>query len=122
MSYDLCLKIYTKSGNRLLYKVFDNGHITYNVSEMLVALGIKSKASHLNMSFNEWIPKLENALNELENNINEYKQYDSPNGWGTAENTFEILKKLWVEIQEDLEDCQLRKSVEDGDVFISWLI
>jgi hypothetical protein len=122
MSYDLCLKIDTKSGHRIVYTVFDNGHLTYNVSEMLEALGIKDKQSDLDILFKEWLPSFENALKKLEGDLNYYKKYDSPNGWGTAENTLEILKRLNIEICEDMENMTLRNAVNDGDVWISWFL
>jgi hypothetical protein len=121
MSYDLNISVRTASGELFNVQDLDGGHITYNVSEMLTELGIKGEDSNEAFKVTDWKVMLNHAIKELENDLERYEVFNSPNGWGTAEGVLEALKL----VRKDLDgyfwgytDKYLNKIVDD--LYISW--
>ena len=103
MSYDIALYRKGMINKERVYYDYD-GNITWNVREMLeVAFGENNLKKWNNMSCDKFFRDLEKGYIDMIRNQKKYKQYDSPNGWGTYETTLRTIKKLYENIQKYAE-------------------
>lgn len=111
MSYDIRLGVKV-DGTEDLYAVIAEpyvSHPTYNIGEMLRA------CTGWDFSQGEWykvsdvLPKIKHGISELIINEEHYKQYISPNGYGTTKGALETLDSLLTCIKDN-----------DGDSGWSW--
>lgn len=103
MSYDI--ELYRKGikNNKRVYYNYD-GNITYNVCKMLeVAFGENHLKKWNDLSCDKFIKDLEKGYIDMKENPKKYKQYDSPNGWGTYETTLYSIEKLYEAIKKYAE-------------------
>lgn len=79
--------------------------ITYNVNDMLkYAFETERHLKNLNgMPCEKAIPILEKAYQKMLANPDECRKYDSPNGWGTYENTIKAVE-MFLTIAKDNPD------------------
>ena len=103
MSYDIALYRKGIKHNKRAYYNYD-GNITYNVCEMLeVAFGEEHLKKWNDLSCDKFFKNLEKGYIDMIRNLKKYKQYDSPNGWGTYETTLSTIKELYESIQRYAE-------------------
>lgn len=103
MSYDI--ELYRK-GLRNKQRTYYNyeGNITNNVCKMLE---VAFEENHLkkwnDLSCDKFYKDLEKGYIDMKENPKKYKEYDSPNGWGTYETTLYSIEKLYKAINEYAE-------------------
>ena len=93
MSYDIGIKV--KVENKPIYvRVSEyDANITWNVRELIKqSSGWEIKNCDSNGLAIKWIKKIHKGIEELTNNPEKYKQYESPNGWGTVDDTLGFYK------------------------------
>ena len=99
MSYDISFRakiegidFYAEVGNC-------SANITWNLREMIKkSTGLEWRNCENNGLCIDVIPFIERGLEELRNNPEKYKKYESPNGWGTingCKNFFEQILSDW---------------------------
>lgn len=107
MSYDIQFKVKVQG---LEYdRYVDVGectaNVTWNLREMIVkSTGLEWKNEESNGLCIDVIPKIIHGYSELSNFPEKYKQYESPNGWGTIEgckNFFLTIIREWDAFCED---------------------
>lgn len=102
MSYDIHFKV--KVQDKDLYVTVGNcyANTTWNVREMIVkSTGLDWKNEEDNGFCKDVIPKIQHGYLELSNKPKLYKQYESPNGWGTIEGTrgfFQNILNAWNDL------------------------
>ena len=70
-------------------------NITWNCRDIITkSTGLEWKNEENNGLCIDVIPYIEKGLKELEDNPFQYKQYESPNGWGTVNGTKEFFRKI----------------------------
>ena len=103
MSYDIALYRKGLKNNKRAYYKYD-GNITCNVCTMLkVAFGEDHLKKWNDLSCDKFFKDLEKGYIDMIKNPKKYKQYDSPNGWGTYETTLSTIKELYESIQRYAE-------------------
>lgn len=106
MSYDIGLYRKGIKSKEKIYYDYD-GNITYNVCEMLeVAFGEEHLRKWNDKPVVEFIEEFKKGYQDMMLNPTKYKQYDSPNGWGTYETTLKAIQKLY--------NCMIEYSKHDG--------
>ena len=94
MSYDVHFCVREKHTDELI-TIGESYNITWNVRELIKQSSgwdIKNEAS--NGLAKDLIPMLIKGRSELQINSEKYKQYESPNGWGTAAGTMRFYNNL----------------------------
>ena len=95
MSYDL--RIAVKVQDTDIYAVIaepEYSSPTYNIGEMF------RKATGWDFEQGKWykvsdvLPLIEHGIHELRYKEDKYRQYDSPNGWGTTQSARKALESL----------------------------
>ena len=95
MSYDISFKVKVEGIDRYVAVGECDANITWNVREMIVkSTGLEWKNEANNGLCKDIIPKIEKGYNELMFNPEKYKQYESPNGWGTVGGTLRFFKRI----------------------------
>ena len=86
MSYDISYRVQCKDDPKLWADVGNcEANITYNLREMIQkSTGLEWKNEEDNGLVKDVIPFIIHGLEELERFPDKYKQYESPNGWGTV--------------------------------------
>ena len=121
MGYDLRIYIKTKSGVDLPLDTFHAGNITYNVGDMLRALGVMDKEdNHKLESAKEWVEKLDYAIRQLTWYPHEYRKYEAWNGWGRVSTTLDALNSVQNEMVGQLDCPDWREAFERGDLYVGW--
>lgn len=113
MSYDINFMVKVDGvENKYIDTRYCCANITWNLREMIVkSTGLDWKNEENNGLCKDIIPKIKAGLNELTFNEEKYKEYESPNGWGTirgCKNFFNKIIKDWELFlfdHEDLEDA-----------------
>ena len=103
MSYDIHFCIREKNTNELIV-IGESYNITWNVRELIKQSSgwdIKNEAS--NGFAKDLIPMLERGKHELYMFPEKFKQYESPNGWGTIEGVKRFYSKLIEEWETLIE-------------------
>ena len=78
-----------------------NRNITHNLNNLWRALGIYDDLYNSeDKKAKDIILSIQNAILKLGKNLSEYKKFDSPNGWGLAENGLNFLKELLIDLNE----------------------
>lgn len=85
MSYDVSFKVKVDGLDRWVQVGNCEANITWNVREMIeVSTGLPWLNEADNGLCKDVIPAIAKGLSELTCNGKAYKQYESPNGWGTV--------------------------------------
>lgn len=109
MSYDVSIKLPIKGAKDKWIEVAELGNITWNVRKLIFqssGWAIKNEAS--NGEILPWLKLIEHGIKELQNNPDKYKQYESPNGWGTVNGTLNFYRNCydnateWIRYNEQL--------------------
>ncbi len=101
MSYDVSLyrKGLVDTDYAVYYDYTDN--LTYNVKEMIDnAFGKDCFYTWHDRPAAQWLPILEKGVKDMATRPEYYKQFNSPNGWGTYETTFFFVEKLYKKVIE----------------------
>lgn len=109
MSYDVSIRLPVKGLEDRYVEVADLGNITWNVRELIKqSSGWEIKNESNNGDLLPWMQMIRRGISELENNPDQYRQYESPNGWGTIQGTLNFYKYCienaegWISWSEDL--------------------
>lgn len=106
MSYDISYRVQCKDDPKLWADIGNcEANITWNLREMIrKSTGLEWKNEEDNGLVKDVIPFIIHGLEELERFPNKYKQYESPNGWGTisgCKNFFTRCILDWTNFTED---------------------
>lgn len=106
MSYDIDII------NKISLVSYDisTSSITYNVREMLIQAfehedGIYSID---NLNTKDAIVKVAKACYNIAANVDAYKEYESPNGWGTVDTTLKLLTEWLSAMVEHSQDTYVK--------------
>ena len=113
MSYDVSFRV--KVEKKDIYigvsGYYGEPNITWNVRELIKqSSGWEIKNCDSNGSIFEWANKIKKGIAELETSPEKYKQYESPNGWGTVEGTLSFYRDClkmfdeFIKWEEELAD------------------
>lgn len=121
MSYDITYRVRCLENPDLWVDVgLIEANVTYNVRDMIRAsTGLEWKNEEDNGLVKDVIPYIANGYAELEKYPEKYKQYESPNGWGTIEGCkrfFATCIKEWTDFCEDYTTRDFK------DIVHFWLI
>lgn len=109
MSYDVSIKLPIRGATDKWIEVADLGNITWNVRELILqssGWAIKNEAS--NGDVLSWLKLISKGIQELQNAPEKYRQYESPNGWGTVNGTLNFYRNCydnameWLRYNEEL--------------------
>lgn len=99
MSYDIDFRVKAEGVDKWLSVGDCTANITWNVRKIIeLSTGLPWVNECNNGLCKDIIPAIEKGLKELQRNGLKYKQYESPNGWGTVGGTmyfFETILKEW---------------------------
>lgn len=88
MSYDISLRVKVEGLENTWVSFEDGPNITWNVSELIKqSSGWDIKNEDINGHPDDWIKLINRGIHELTNYPEKYRQYESPNGWGTIRGT-----------------------------------
>lgn len=95
MSYDISFKVKVEGINEYV-EVGDVGaNITWNVGEMIrKSTGLEWKNEANNGLCKDVMEKIAKGYAELTVFPEKYKQYESPNGWGTVKDTASFFNRI----------------------------
>lgn len=110
MSYDISFRVKAEGLDRYVDLRYTAANITWNLGTMIrKSTGLSWDNEANNGLCVDVIPAIRKGLHELETRPSKYKQYESPNGWGTIEgckNFFKVLLSDWDQFciceEEDL--------------------
>lgn len=109
MSYDVSIRLPVKGFEDKWVEVADLGNITWNVRELIrQSRGWEIKNEDNNGGVLAWMKKIKHARRELWVSPEKYKQYESPNGWGTVGGTLQFYETCldsasnWINDNEEL--------------------
>ena len=106
MSYDIDIAVPVRGVTKPLFLPLNsaNPNITWNVRELIFRSSgwdIQNEAS--NGPIKPWLEKIRHGIAELDMYPEEYKQYESPNGWGTVKGTLRFYRECVKMAEEFLE-------------------
>jgi hypothetical protein len=108
MSYDISFRVKVQDKDIYVGVGHCEANTTWNVREMIVkATGLEWVNEASNGYCKDVIPKIEAGLKELTKHPENYKPYESPNGWGTVKSTARFFKDIidaWDELVSDDAD------------------
>lgn len=94
MSLDIWLTVKTGKNNRESLTIFD-GNITGNLCDMWQEAGILDTLYDSGgKKAEEMLPSLVSGITKMRKDPKHYKQFDSPNGWGTYEDGLKFVRSL----------------------------
>ena len=118
MSYDIDFRVKVEGVDRYVSVGDCNANITWNVRKIIeLSTGLPWINEANNGLCKDVIPCIERGLNELRTYPEKYRQYESPNGWGTVGGTinfFETILCAWSDFQ--------RWNEELVDVVTFWIL
>lgn len=120
MSYDITFKVKVEGLENRYVSVGDcEANITWNVGEMIrKSTSLEWKNEENNGLCKDIIPYIANGLAELIKHPAKYKQYESPNGWGTIEG----CKRFFTQILNDWDAfCNDSWTRDLQDVTYFWI-
>ena len=120
MSYSISFKVKVEGLKDRYVDVGEcEANITWNLREMIVkSTGLAWKNEANNGLCKDVIPYIVNGLAELMRYPEKYKQYESPNGWGTLEG----CKRFFTTIINDWNDfCEYSWTADLADVTYFWI-
>lgn len=95
MSYDISFKVKVEGIDAFVEVGDCDANITWNVRQMIEAsTGLPWKNCANNGLCVDVIPKIEQGYKELTMFPEKYKQYESPNGWGTVSGTVGFYARI----------------------------
>ncbi len=99
MSYDISFRLKAEGIDKHVDLRYTNANITWNLGTMIrKSTGLSWDNEENNGLCAEIIPAIRRGLHELETRPSKYKQYESPNGYGTIEsckNFFRVIIQDW---------------------------
>lgn len=99
MSYDIDFRVKAEGVDKYFSVGECTANITWNVRKIIeLSTGLPWINECNNGLCKDVIPAIEKGLKELQENGIKYRQYESPNGWGTVAGTkyfFETIIKEW---------------------------
>lgn len=106
MSYDISYRVQCKDDPKLWADIGNcEANTTYNLREMIQkSTGLEWKNEEDNGLVKDVIPFIIHGLEELERFPDKYKQYESPNGWGTINGCRSFFTRCildWTDFTED---------------------
>ena len=112
MSYDISFKVKVEGIDKYVEVGNCNANITYNVREIIThSTGLEWRNCENNGLCVEVIPYIRKGLDELQTSPDEYKQYESYNGWETVKEVtwfFLDILDAWEDVCEN-EDPEIVK-------------
>lgn len=120
MSYDIDFRVKVSGLEDRYVSVGNcNANITWNLRDMIVnSTGLEWKNEENNGLCKDVVSKIANGLVELMKHPKKYKQYESPNGWGTIEG----CKRFFTTIINDWNNfCEDDWTKDLADVTYFWI-
>ena len=120
MSYDISFKIKVEGLEDTYVRVGEcSANITWNLRDMIVeSTGLEWKNEQNNGLCKDIIPHIARGYAELTQHPEKYKQYESPNGWGTIHG----CKNFFLRIMNDWDAfCQDYCTKDLVDVTYFWI-
>lgn len=117
MSYSVRISVKVEGINRYV-EVQELGNITWNVRKLIFhssGWDIKNEAS--NGAVLPWLEKIRHGIEELETHPERYKEYESPNGWGTVRGTLEFYKRC-VQNAEEWANWEDQELIDAAVVYV----
>lgn len=107
MSYDIGIRVKVEGLDEYVEVSEIGPNITWNVRELIKQSSgwdIENEAS--NGPVLPWLEKIIHGLKELETKPLRYKQYESPNGWGTVRGTIGFYRTCIEMVEEFMRDYE----------------
>ena len=111
MSYDISFRVKVEGVDAWVDVGECDANITWNVREIIErSTGLPWNNEANNGLVKDVIPHIERGLHELVNYPYKYKEYESPNGWGTIDGTIHFFTRIleswraFVRYNEELAD------------------
>lgn len=105
MSYDVRFIVKVEDADDYVHVGNIDANITWNVKRLILeSSGWDIKNEQRNGLMSELENKITNGLFELTKNPIKYKQFESPNGWGTIEGVKEFYNDIlfaWRELKRE---------------------
>lgn len=118
MSYDISFRVKVEGVDAWVDVGDCDANITWNVRKIIeLSTGLPWENEANNGLVKDIIPRIEKGLHELVNYPHKYKQYESPNGWGTVDGTihfFNRILKCWYYFMHEYEEL--------ADVVTFWIL
>lgn len=103
MSYDIAFEVKVEGVDAYVAVGNCEANVTWNVREIIErSTGLEWKNEENNGLCIDVIPKIIEGLGELEKYPEKYKEFESPNGYGTVQGT----KRFFMQILKDWEMFQ----------------
>ena len=120
MSYDINFKVAVAGREDTYVRVgYCEANITYNLREMIVkSTGLKWENCENNGLCKDIIPYIAKGYAELTQHPEKYKQYESPNGWGTLHGCKQFFLRIMNDWDAFCEDYSTRDLVDVTYFFI----
>ena len=95
MSYDISFKVKVEGIDQYVNVGDCDANITWNVRKIIThSTGLEWKNDANNGLCIDVIPKIQKGLDELLTYPEKYKEYESPNGWGTVRGTINFFNRI----------------------------
>lgn len=108
MSYDVSFRVKAEGIDYWIDTGYCDANITWNLREMIMAsTGLDWKNCENNGLCKDIMPAITKGYSELVNHSEKYKQYESPNGWGTIGGCIGFFKNIidcWMMLKCDAEE------------------
>lgn len=117
MSYDVSFRVKIEGADKYINTGYCDANITWNLRKMIeVSTGLPWVNEANNGLVKDVMPSIVKGYSELLTKSHEYKQYESPNGWGTVEG----LKRFFHKIITDWESL-LNDDEELAELVCFWI-
>lgn len=107
MSYDISFKVKVEGTDKYVEVGDCDANITWNVRKIIeLSTGLPWINGENNGFCKDVIPAIARGYMELLLNPEKYEPYESPNGWGTVQNTkgfFEYIVHSWEQFREEYD-------------------
>lgn len=101
MSYDISFKVKVEGIDAFVSVGNCEANITWNVREIIeLSTGLPWVNEANNGLCVDVIPKIMDGYKNLLHFPHKYKQYESPNGWGTVDGTIRFFKRILDDWEE----------------------
>lgn len=112
MGYDIRFKVKVEGVEQYIDVGDCKANITYNCRNIITnSTGLEWENDANNGLCKDIIPKIKIGIDELKNNPEKYRQYESPNGYGTVKGTINFFKEIVHDWLYFLDDYPLLESV-----------